>query len=90
MFLEILLIVLILCMVGVTTLAYLWWKKYGKKIFGLIESAKSMNKIFTPNNTTKFSNTETPSIDVLTDRLNLIKDLMGNIKNTKNGNHFKK
>jgi hypothetical protein len=88
MFLEILLIVLILCMVGVTTLAYLWWKKYGKKIFGLIESAKSMNKIFTTNN--KFNNSEGSDMELLSNRLNQLKDLMGTLKNTKNSNHFKK
>jgi hypothetical protein len=89
MFLEILLITLIICMISITTLAYLWWRKYGRKLFGFMESTKSMNKIFNSSNN-KFGDLENSDMEMLTNRLNQLKDLVGNLKSNQKKTHFRK
>lgn len=89
MFLEILLTTLIICMVTITTLGYLWWRKYGRKLFGLMESAKSMKKIFNPSDN-KFGDLENSDMEILGARLNQLKDLVGNLNSNQKKTHFRK
>lgn len=74
MLLEILLIVLISCFIGTGLLIYLWWRKYGKKIF---DSIKALNNIKPINNVNP--NNKNP-MDELKSSMEMLNNLMGNIK----------
>lgn len=77
MVLEILLSILILCILSGGILVYLWWKKYGKKVFGLMDTLSSFkNKGITKT-------TEIPKIDKesIKNSLNTLNDLMGKLNN---------
>lgn len=74
MLLEILLIILISCFVGTGTLIYLWWRKYGKKIFDLIRNLNTIKPVnnVNPNNKNQ--------IDELKSSMEMLNNLMGTIK----------
>jgi hypothetical protein len=74
MLLEILLIILISCFVATGTLIYLWWRKYGKKIFDLIRNLNTIKPVnnVNPNNKNQ--------IDELKSSMEMLNNLMGTIK----------
>lgn len=74
MLLEILLIILISCFVATGTLIYLWWRKYGKKIFDLIKNLSAIKPVnnVNPNNKNQ--------IDELKSSIGMLNNLMGTIK----------
>lgn len=43
MFLNIILTILVLVLIGITVLIILWWRKYGKKIFNAVSDLKINN-----------------------------------------------
>jgi hypothetical protein len=43
MYLNIILTILVVVLITISTGIYFWWKKYGKKIFGLFEDFKKFN-----------------------------------------------
>lgn len=43
MFLNIILTILVLVLIGITALVIFWWRKYGKKIFNTVSNIKSKN-----------------------------------------------
>lgn len=43
MFLNIILTILVLVLIGITVLVTFWWRKYGKKIFNTVSDLKSKN-----------------------------------------------
>jgi hypothetical protein len=74
MLLEILLIILISCFVATGTLIYLWWRKYGKKIFDLVRNLNTIKPVnnVNPNNKNQ--------IDELKSSMEMLNNLMGTIK----------
>jgi len=78
MILEILLSLLILCFISGGVLVYLWWKKYGKKIFGLLDTVNSFKDKGIPQ-IPKIDGTN--NIDSFKNNINMLNDLMGRINN---------
>ena len=74
MLLEILLIIFISCFFATGTLIYLWWRKYGKKIFDLIRNLNTIKPVnnVNPNNKNQ--------IDELKSSMEMLNNLMGTIK----------
>lgn len=78
MFLEILLSALIICIISGGVLVYLWWRKYGKKIFGLLDTVNSIKGKGIPQIPKIDSNN---NMDNLKNSLNSLNDLMGSLQN---------
>jgi hypothetical protein len=43
MYLNIILTILVIVMITISIGTYIWWKNYGKKLFGLIDNLKKIN-----------------------------------------------
>lgn len=90
---QILLSILIVTFITFGTLIFLWWKKYGKKIFGLFDKLNGMkstlnNSIPNVPNIPKIPNIgKNNDLDQLKNSLNMLSNLMGNIP--QNGKGFK-
>lgn len=80
---QILLSILIITIITFGTLTFLWWKKYGKKIFGLFDKLTTMKTTLNNNTPTTKNN----DIDQLKNSLNMLSSLMGKIP--QNGKGFK-
>lgn len=83
MVLEILLSILILCFISGGVLVYLWWKKYGKKIFGLLDTVNSIKDKAIPQ-IPKIDSTN--NLDSFKNNINMLNDLMGKLNGIKNIN----
>jgi hypothetical protein len=80
---QILLSILILTIITFGTLTFLWWKKYGKKIFGLFDKLGTMKTSLNK----KIPTTKNNDIDQLKNSLNMLSSLIGKIP--QNGKPFK-
>lgn len=78
MVLEILLSILLICIISGGILIYLWWKKYGKKIFGLLDTMNSIKNKGIPQ-IPKIDSTN--NADNIKNSLNALNDLMGKLNN---------
>lgn len=78
MVLEILLSILILCIISGGLLIYLWWRKYGKRIFGLLDTVNSIKDKSIPQ-IPKIDGTN--NIDNFKNNINMLNDLMGKLTN---------
>lgn len=87
---QILLSILIVTFITFGTLIFLWWKKYGKKIFGLFDKLNGMKSTLNnsiPNIPNIPNIGKNNDIDQLKNSLNMLSNLMGNIP--QNGKGFK-
>lgn len=82
---QILLSILIVTFITFGTLIFLWWKKYGKKIFGLFDKLNGMKSTLNnsiPNIPNIGKNND---IDQLKNSLNMLSSLMGKIPHNNKG-----
>lgn len=82
MVLEILLTTLIVCFISGGILVYLWWKKYGKKIFGLMDSVSKLKNGLPELSIPKIENKN--NVQNLNENLARLKDLMNSLNNVQN------
>lgn len=79
---QILLSILIVTFITFGTLIFLWWKKYGKKIFGLFDKLNGMKSTLNnsiPNIPNIPNIGKNNDIDQLKNSLNMLSSLMGKI-----------
>lgn len=82
---QILLSILIVTFITFGTLIFLWWKKYGKKIFGLFDKLNGIKSTLNnsiPNIPNIGKNND---IDQLKNSLNMLSSLMGKIPHNNKG-----
>ena len=85
MLLEILLIILLVFLLTVTISVIYWWKKYGKKMFGLFGSVKDLkNKM----GSTQFGEVNKINTEDLKNSMQMLKNVLGNLP--KSPNKFKR
>ena len=80
MLLEILLIIFLIFSLTVTILLIYWWKKYGKKLFGLFSGISDFKSKLPSNNQSNGGNNL--SNQDLKQAMGMLKDIMGNIPKT--------
>ena len=76
MFLNIILTILVVMLIGMITILIIWWKKYGKKLFESVSTIKTM----LPTGNKNISN-----LGNVTDVIGELKKSMEMLNNLKNG-----
>ena len=76
MYLNVILTILVITLIGVLTMLILWWKKYGKKVFDSVNSMK---------NILPSGNKNIPNLGNVNDVIGDLKKSMEMLNNLKNG-----
>jgi hypothetical protein len=76
MFLNVILTILVIMLIGMVTILIIWWKKYGKKLF---ESVGDIKTMFPKGSK------HTPTMGNLTNAFGELKKSMEMLNNLKNG-----
>jgi uncharacterized membrane protein (Fun14 family) len=83
MFLNIILTILVLVLIGITTLGVLWWKKYGKSLFNIISLIKNTTS---KNNSEPQTKQNIGNINNAFGELNKAMEMLKNFQNGANKN----